>query len=302
MEEKKRKNIAIDLSNKTGAYHSLVDKKRTVEIANKDYVNSLENAPIVDAVIFWLNQILDKMNYNAETVKNYQRYWEDLFRKEIIPLFFPSKSPLLVRDLSGKNRNFILKKLEENSSLSLREKRYRLNAVISFSKFLETETSGFFRKFECPENLTLSSTNSLAAPKFLTNLEYRSLRDKLYQINERDGLIIDLIYFTRKPLAKVLSLDLNQLNLEDKVIFFEEGKEKINTKLAADLLKYIEGTREYRKNTKYLFVTSNGKKIFRTRITQVLQQASKSADLGFTASTKMIQKSFEEELRNAVMA
>jgi len=299
MKKQKRKENPIDFTLLSEGIVDLWKKKDDIRKAKSDFAQALKEAALKDAVDFWIKELRDNRIYNPETIENYRRYLHDLFLRGILPLKNQLGKPFRIDELHF-NRNLILNILVEEKSLTDNEKRYRLNALISFSKFLETETLGFFRKFECPTSLVLSATNRLSSPKTLTSSEYNSLRNEIYKISIRDGLVVDLVYCTARPLTKILSMTLEQVDYENKKVLFIDATGsyidvKINDKLSKDLKQYIHESTRYRKNIKKLFVTNNGKSVFRTRFSQLFQKASEKANIGFIATSKMIQRSYIAE-------
>ena len=298
-EKKEKKDILVDLGSLSSFDDDLSIYEDKISEAQKIFVAILKRSSIQKAARFWIMNVLKNGSYNPETIENYRRYLEDLFFRGILPIENSLGETFCVDELHF-NRNRVIDSLLQEKSLSDNEKRYRLNALIAFSKFLEVKTLGFFKKLECPSKLTQSSTDRISPVKMLTSAEYNSLRRELWKISERDGLVIDLIYFCARPLRKILSMAVDEIKLENKQVLFKGSNRElipvnINDQLAIDLMKYLEDTKGQRKDSKNLFITNNGKPIFRTRFTHVLKKASQKADLGFVATTKMIQKSFITE-------
>jgi site-specific recombinase XerD len=298
-EKKKRKEKKIDFTVQSEKAFNLWKKKDDIRKAKSSFAQALKYAALTDATSFWIKELRDNMIYNPDTIENYRRYLDDLFSRGLLPKKNSLGNPYCVDELHY-NRKLVLNLLVEEKSLSDNEKRYRLNALISFSKFLEIETLGFFKKFKSPSNLKLSSTDRLLSPKMLTTAEYNSLRKELWKISQRDCLVIDLVYFTGRSLADILNITLNHVNYEDKTIFLRKGLfsfayVKINNNVFDEIDRYIKESKKYRMDSKKIFITNRGNSIFRTRFPQLLSQASEKADLGFTATSMMIQRSYIEK-------
>ncbi|MDN3506504.1 MAG: hypothetical protein P0S96_04675 [Simkaniaceae bacterium] len=251
--------------------------------------------PLKSIIDFWVSQMIEKKQLSKDTISNYRRYLKDLEQREILPEISAHGSPFTLEEFKL-NCPFILQTLLKYPELSQQEKRFRLNALVSFTNFLNQITFGEIQKITVPEEFGLKQTIRSPAPKALTLSEWQSFWSALEKISLRDCLIAKTMSFTARPLLKVLELKASNLNFEKNVqVTFTEADGRnctiqLDSKMKEDLEKYLASIKDiHSKDHHPLFITSRGNPIYRTHLTQVFKRASLEADLGFFVSAKMIQ-------------
>ena len=260
-----------------------------------EWYEELLDSSLASVIAFWRDQVLEKKQLSKETISNYVRYLHDLEAKGIL-LTKNHEGKLLILDEFRVNIPFIVQTLLKYPQLSPQEKRFRLNAIISFVNFLNEITFGKIQKLIVPQEFELKQTIRSPAPIALTSNEWQYFWAALEKISLRDCLIAKIMCYTARPLLKVLELKVTDLNFENnaKVTFTESDGSKstvgLDSKMRTDLKKYLEGTKDlHQSEADLLFITSKGNPIYRTHLTQVFKRASLEADLGFFVSAKMIQ-------------
>lgn len=270
-------------------------RDQNIKRIEEEWSTDLLKEPLKVVIVFWATEVTEKNQLGKETVSNYQRYLLDLQSRGILPQKNAHGRPFILDEFRV-NSPFILKALLENAELTQQEKRFRLNALVSFVNFLNEITFGKISKIKVPEELALKEKRRSPAPKALTLTEWHSFWTALEKISLRDCLIAKIMSFTARPLVKVLELETSDLNFEKnvQVTFSEAGGRsstiQLDSKMKADLEEYLESVKGVRsKKNHLLFITSRGNPIYRTHLTQVFARASLDADLGFFVSAKMIQ-------------
>jgi integrase len=103
--------------------------------------------------------------------------------------------------------------------------------------------------------------------------KWRAFIDILDSINARDGLIARMLLVTESRFHEIMSLKIDAINFEKKIILFprKKGKNsKVREILIPDILAEMLNT--YLQRTKYtdrvpaIFITSNNKPVTRARI------------------------------------
>ncbi len=269
----------------------------------KQFQETLLQAAIVQALEFWLQKA--RISYQDRgTISNYYAYIKDLLQKGILSHKQANKGYFRIFELSDLYDE-IVERINDNESFKINDRRYRIKALLAFTRFLHEETDGKVRKLIAPPilmpvNDTLPAlANDSSNPRVLTDEEFqrvsdviRNPKDRNFSSN-RDYLVIEIMYQTARPLLDILALQKANMDFSNQsIIFFNKSNESISVpispKLKNGLEIYIDYSQSNRKD-EMVFITREGNSIFRTHFYQVLKNASKAADLGFTATFKMIQ-------------
>ncbi len=294
-------NLKLQIEELSGLFF-----KRDSEInrIRHEWNEALLARPLELIIDFWIEQVTEKKKLSKETAHNYQRYLKDLRAKGILPKNVEDGSPFTL-EVFKSNSQTVFKALLNYPDLTQQEKRFRLNALTSFVNFLNEITTGVIRKLSIPKELELKKTVRSTAPRVLTLTEWHQFWTALEKISFRDCLIAKIMHFTARPLLRVLELKTTNLKYEANVqVTFNktDGRDcviQLDSKMKDDLEKYLESTKSARLgNDQTLFITSQGKPIYRTHLTQVFKRASLEADLGFFVSAKMIQWSHVYDMLN----
>ena len=150
----------------------------------------------------------------------------------------------------------------------------KLNAVKTFFRWLKDE--GYVTR-DPSKDVSHPKIES-SAPKFLSQLEYRALRD-VVRTDMRVAAIIELIIQTGMRISEVASLKLTNLKKEKVIIeaYATQPEREVELNLPAR-----ESTEEYLKErpkteSQYLFVSKNGKPLavrnIRAAIDRYMQRA-----------------------------
>jgi integrase len=285
-----------------------IEKLLLSSIEAKNATTKLQEAllqsDISQALYFWLqdarNNFLDR-----GTISNYFAYIKDL----LVRGFFSDNQTgkyLSVFELDHFFYMELIERIDGYQSFNINDRRYRIKALLSFTKFLNEQTEGKVKKFTAPPVwMTARAVPKLednsVKPQILIKEEFERLREKIMRPKQnnhsslRDCLIIEIMYHTARPLLDILALKKADIDIGNQQIDFSK-QDSISIfrapKLYNGLDVYLQILNNRQNDTEMLFCTREGNPIFRTHFYQVLKQASFDADLGFTATFKMIQWSY----------
>ena len=270
----------------------LWSKQRDVIRAREKMEYHLLQSAIEDSIGFWIMEVTRNRNLSPETTRNYQNYLGDLIDRQILPLKDENDRIFTTEQIAGLYPE-ICKRLDDLKELSVNEKKYRLNALIAFTQFLEDVTAKKIQKIVAPLSFGLGSTDKQPAPLILNNREINILLHEIEDISVRDYLIISLVMHTGRNLNKILALKMSDLDLANSVVLFQDKNGEpirfnAGTKVMAALKDYVATTQPERKDDS-VFITRAGKPVYRTHFQHILDQASEKAGLGFKVSMTMIQ-------------
>lgn len=263
----------------------------------------LLQSDISQALHYWLQEARNNFQ-DRGTISNYFAYIKDLLARG----FFSDSQTGKYLSVSELNDFFYMELIERISgckSFNINDRRYRIKALLSFTKFLNEKTEGRIKTFTAPPVLMSTSTvpkldDNSVKPQILTKEEFELLREKIMRPKQnnsglRDCLIIEIMYHTARPLLDILALKRTDVDIDNQQIIFSK-QDSISIikapKLYNGLDVYLQILNNRETDTEMLFSTREGNPIFRTHFYQVLKQASLEADLGFTVTFKMIQWSY----------
>jgi site-specific recombinase XerC len=265
----------------------------------------LLQSDITQALHYWLQEARNSFQ-DRGTISNYFAYIKDL----LVRGFFSDSQTGKYLSVFELNDFFYIELIERIGGcgdFNINDRRYRIKALLSFTKFLNEQTEGKVKKITAPPIwMSINSTvpkleDSSVKPQILTEEEFEHLRKKIMRpkqnnhSNLRDCLIIEIMYHTARPLLDILALKKTDINIDNQqIIFLSQDSISIlrAPKLNNGLDVYLQILKNRQNDTEMLFCTREGNPIFRTHFYQVLKQASLEADLGFTATFKMIQWSY----------
>lgn len=255
----------------------------SVKQAQKKFESRLFESCIEDAIGFWVMEVKNNRSYNFETIKNYLNYLLDLIERNILLLKDKYDQSYLIKQITELYPEFC-KRLEACEGLSINEKKYRLNAFMAFTQFLENVTHKKIQKIIPPFTIELYS-NREPAPLVLNSQQRKAILDEIKEISIRDYLVVKIVMTSGRNLNKILKLKLSDLDIPNNVILFRE-KEGDPTRfnpgsnVMKQLKDYIKTTEKERKD-ETLFITRTGNPVFRTHFQHILDQACENAGLGF---------------------
>lgn len=260
--------------------------------AKEKLVSDLLVSAIEDAIGFWMMETSRSRSLTPETLRNYQNYIQDLVDRQILPLKDKNDQIYQIEQIADLYPE-ICKRLEASKDLSINEKKYRLNALVAFTQFLEDVTNKKISRIVAPLSFGLGATDKKPAPLILNHREINALINEIRDVSVRDYLIISLVMHTGRNLNKILALKMSDLDLANSVVLFKDKNEKSirfnpGGKIMATLKDYITATQAERIDDN-VFITRAGKPVYRTHFQHILDQASEKAELGFKVTMTMIQ-------------
>lgn len=233
----------------------------------------------------WLNTL------KPSTRRQYLYTINNLITKNIMPSKNAHDEMLSLKDFKDIPHHKHIDSIKQIDEWSERTKQVYAAVYISFTKYLERVTNGWFRRSwpnNSHQNPTFYMVNDKCLSKPLSKKECDLLLKKLYELSTRDALVASCLLQGAKRISEVLNLKLHQLNFEKNVIFFEKLLKGNKVKIMPvffpayfmqKLAEYIKISMCYRKDSEYVFITNQGKPIFRTHFGYQLKRASKLAQI-----------------------
>lgn len=133
-------------------------------------IADLLNSAIEDAIGFWMMEVTRSRSMAPETIRNYRNYLCDLIDRQILTLKNESDQLYLTQQIADLYPT-ICKRLEAAKNLNVNEKKYRLNALMAFTQFLESVTNGKITRIVAPLSFGLGSADRRPAPLVLNSRE-----------------------------------------------------------------------------------------------------------------------------------
>ena len=287
----RRKIMTFEFKDRKIAKKLWLQQKKFIQ-AKEKLVSELVISTIEDAIGFWIMEATRSRNLTPETLRNYQNYLRDLIEREILPVKDKNDQIYQTEQIADLYPE-ICKRLEVSKDLSVNEKKYRLNALMAFTQFLEDITTKKILKIVAHLSFGLGPRDEQRAPLILNNREINILINEIRDVSVRDYLVVSLVLYTGRNLNKILALKISDLDLANSVVLFQnKNGEPIRfnpgAKVMATLKDYIAATQIERKDDN-VFITRAGKPVYRTHFQHILDQASEKARLGFKVTMTMIQ-------------
>ena len=262
----------------------------------------LKESSLENAVSFWKAELNETKEIRKETLSNYASALQNLFDNGILPKKDSKGKPYSLDCFNWEKEKF-LNTVTENSTWTEYEKRIRVNALISFSKFLEKISYGHLQSLNLPRQYVLKDEKEEITPSTLTDKEWKRFIEELEKNSLRDSLIAKVMFFTARPLSQILDLKVNQIDFMSRQVHFNSDRKpesiRLDSKLIELLQKYINESTALRIDSSVtLFITNQGKPVFRTHLAQVFERARKTAKLEFKVTAKMIQWSYVADRLN----
>lgn len=259
--------------------------KQELKKSRSIFIQKLESTPIKFATEDWLK------NLHGETRRNYAYYITDMMKREIIPEFDGNGNEFTVGHFNYTPHERVIDYIKTIEDWSEGTRQVRAACYISFTSYLSRISQGWFRKAEpstLASNKTFYSVRDKCETKALTLHEWHRFIEALYKINERDALIAKAMLQGAKRISEVLSLSLEQIDFERRLISFKQSKTGGTIReipitypesFMSELTSYIEKTQKERGENRIVFITSSGKQVYRTQLNATFDRASNAARL-----------------------
>jgi len=255
-------------------FNSLQDFKK----AKSEFISNLSNTPIKLAINEWLK------NLSPGTRRNYSYYINGLMKKGLIP----DATVGIFNEIPHEINIDDIKRVKEWSEGT---RQCRASCYISFTAYLHRISYGWFRR-AVPSNLAANRTffqiRDKCATEALSLHEWHKFIEALEKINLRDSLIAKCLLQGAKRISEVLDAREDCIDFDKGIIRFKQGKARgavrwmfisfPNTFLNA-LKDYLYLTHNQRTNSGLIFITNQGKKVFRTRLNFSFKKASDIAGI-----------------------
>ena len=285
VENLKRLEDKFPITKSSGSSLELFIAESDLKRARHEYIKKLEYTPIKDAISSWLG------NLSSETKRNYAYYITDMIKRGIIPELDGSGNVFTVGHFNFTNHEEMIDYIKKIDDWSEGTRQVRAACYISFTAHLNRVSQGWFRKAE-PSTLTSNKTffnvRDKCATKALSLNDWNKFIAALYQINDRDALIAKTMLQGAKRISEVLSIRMNQVDFENRMIHFKQSKTGGTIReipitypetFMSELRDYIDRTKNERGENDLIFITNKGKGVFRTQLNATFEKASKLANL-----------------------
>ena len=240
--------------------------------------NDLVHMRVTDAMQNWLS------NLREGTRKNYSYYMYDLIDRKLILLIDLS-------EFNKINHEAVLDNIKRIDEWSEGTRQLKAACYISFTAYLNRMTQGWFRRVypsKLSANPTFYQTRDKCTTDALKLNEWHRFISALDRTNRRDSLIARCMLQGAKRVSEALELTLDQINFEKNIIYYFQKKTGGMLKeipisypehFMSEVKSYIHDTEKHRVNSKYVFITRNGKQLNRTRMNYSFAVASKEANI-----------------------
>lgn len=240
--------------------------------------NELAHMQVTDAMQNWLS------NMREVTRKNYTYYMNDLIDRELVLI-------LTLSEFNKINHEAVLDRIKKIEEWTEGTRQLKAACYISFTAYLNRMTQGWFRRVypsKLKSNPTFYQTRDKCATEALKLNDWHRFISELDKINRRDSLIARCMLQGAKRVSEALELTLDQINFEKNIIYYFQKKTggmlkeipiSYPERFMSEIKSYVHDTEKYRAESKYVFVTRNGKPLNRTRINYSFDVASKEANI-----------------------
>ena len=264
-----------------GLFAAQQDLKRSRSL----FIQKLEYTPVKVAIEDWLR------NLHGETRRNYAYYITDMIRRKIIPEVDGNGEVFTVGHFNHVPHERMIDYIKTIKDWSEGTRQVRAACYISFTSYLRRISQGWFRKAEAStlsSNKTFFSVRDKCSTRALSIHEWHTFIKALYKVNERDALIAKAMLQGAKRISEVLSLTVDQIDFDNRLISFKQSKTGGTIReipitypetFISELSNYIERTKEDRGESRVVFITRKGKSIYRTQLNATFDKASTIAQL-----------------------
>jgi len=283
--QRKRDEEEFPILRQTPASLGLFAAQQDLIKERSAFIQKLEYTPISVAVADWLR------NLHGETRRNYAYYITDMMRRGIIPEIDGNGNDFTIGHFNFTPHEKVVDHLKTIEEWSEGTRQVRAACYISFTSYLSRISQGWFRKAEpstLASNKTFYSVRDKCQTRAISLSEWHRFIEALYELNERDALIAKAMLQGGKRISEVLSLTIDQIDFDQRIIRFRQSKtggtirEILITypeSFISELGKYIDDTKESRGEGRTVFITSKGKNVYRTQLNATFEKASKMANL-----------------------
>lgn len=192
------------------------------------------------------------------------------------------------------NSNKIVDKIKNQRKVSEPTKQARAACFISFTKYLSRLTDGKIKNALPVKHGTAKTFYSIrdkVKTKAMKKEQYLSFRKTLEKINKQHRIISDIILQGVKRISEVLSIKIEDINFEKRIISFKQSKTRGKDKhtiitypeYTIDELKELIGDRQ----KGFVFI-QNRNKVTRDKLGITFAQAGKDAKIDFKVSPHVL--------------
>lgn len=245
-----------------------------------EFINSIEQLPLKAALENWLH------NLWGETKNSYAYHVTSLMKRGFFPVKdMISGKPYTVGHFNHVPHNLTIDYIKKIEDVSEATKQAYAACYISFTRWLNRITHGWFKPGE-PGNETFFKIRDKCKTEAISDRDWHLFIIELEKINLRDALIAKCMRQGARRISEVLEVTLDQIDHEKRIIHFPQkksGRTYLTRPITFceefwnDLTRYIEQTKDKRVETKTLFITNRGKRVYRTHINQAFKRACELA-------------------------
>lgn len=253
--------------------------------------------PLAPALDLFLTQLRVEKGLSPNSV---EAYAHDVSR------YLASLAAAGVRDLAAVNRGHVRDHLAglEARGISARSQARALSAIRGFHRLIAAERLAP----KDPTDEVEAPRRARRLPQWLSRAEVERLLAEPTRAAgasaERDRAMLELLYATGLRVTELVTLDVNQVDLESRVLLArgKGSKERlvpVGAVAARALRRYLQGPREAllrNRKSRDLFVTSRGRRMTRQGFFKLVARYARSAGIGRPVSPHKLRHSFATHL------
>jgi len=254
-------------------YQSQIEQKNKLEASFKQYERAFHTAklnfektigafrkelatiPLGVAIENWLSEIPDPV----EDLKQYKDDMLAIMQVGVLKVVDDRGRPRTINDLTEAEHYEILEEIRCMPGYSVAQKQKMVETYVVFSQHLSRETCGLIRQAE-DSDLFRTLKRVVRFRDFLQFVEY---------LSERDALIAKLMYFGAPTLEGVLNLRVNQVNVKEREVEYEQFTARYPKHVILDLKKHLSK----KGKDDLVFVNHRGQSVERTHINNCFGRA-----------------------------
>lgn len=254
--------------NLTKSYDAFLEERKRLQDELQKSIGAISEQPFLAAFLAWIKEIERIPNFDLGFAKT-------LLEKGFIGIADDEGQVWTIAKASGFNHQDIIDAIRCHYEWSIEARESLVMTYTSFIHWLSSVTLGYISKVEDPD-LMRSNARAFPYPMFLKFTSH--LKDK-------DRLVAKLLYFGgSRTLEEVLNLQLEEVDFDNRIIFF--GKEKIHYPL--HIFADIKSLSRDRKRGRVFLGRKNNDALNPTTVFRNFKTAAMAIDIGKIFTPKLL--------------
>lgn len=264
---------------------SKISFEKAKEIRDQLIWQKLDEVTVEIAITYWLSTL---------SPNTQETYKFGIQRLMTLGLIDPTQS---LQGFALINHDSIVDRIKLVKDWSECSRQARAACYISFTRFLSRRTEGLIKKAVPSRDgtdKTFFKVREKVKTLAMTQSQWVQFFEVLDKLSLRDSLIAKTMLQGGKRISEVLSLQVNQINWEERKIVFVQAKTKGMKK--ETVITYPESFMKKLENyigsrTGLVFITRFGKQVSRLHLNVVFAKAGKSAGILFKVTPHVLRAS-----------